>query len=236
MRISIDHKLNAKALELNANEASVLAAITKCSEIGKGWYSDYEALADALEFKICAKTVERAVKKLIKMGLVEKRQNVLYARTNCPPAETNCPEMGTNCPSPTPPINYINNMEVKENNARALSRTAQPLIPSFEDFLKAFGKGYTDLTKNSAEMKWNLCSAAKKIKLVEALNAGKWDKPRPDWCVGDFPEPEPEFLRGDEPGDLVQVFYQGKYKICERSTQELFNLQYVDDWKQKLNP
>ncbi len=99
----IDHKLNAKALGLNANEASVLAAITKCSQSGKGWYADIDALADALEFSVSAKTVSRAVKKLIEMGLVAKRQNVLYAKTNCPQLETNCPSRGTNCPSPPTP-------------------------------------------------------------------------------------------------------------------------------------
>ena len=101
MVIYIDHRLNAKALGLNANEASVLAAITKCTQSGKGWYADLEALADALEFSVSAKTVSRAVKKLIEMGLVEKRQNVLYAQTNCPQSETNCPKIGTNCPSPS---------------------------------------------------------------------------------------------------------------------------------------
>ena len=105
--------------------------------------------------------------------------------------------------------------------------------PSFEEFLDAFGKAYTPLTRHGAEIKWDLCSKAKKLALMAALKDGTWDKPRPDWCIGDFSEPEPEFLRGDEPGDLVQVKYNGRYRICRRSTMKLFNLEFYSDWKQK---
>ena len=41
---------------------------------------------------------------------------------------------------------------------------------------------------------------------------------------------EPEWLKGDEPGDLVQVKYNGRYKICTRATMELFGLEWVRDW------
>ena len=41
---------------------------------------------------------------------------------------------------------------------------------------------------------------------------------------------EPTFLRGDEPGDLVQVRYNGLYKICTRETMKEYGLEYVRDW------
>ena len=41
---------------------------------------------------------------------------------------------------------------------------------------------------------------------------------------------EPPFLRGDEPGDLVQVRYNGLYKICTRDTMQKYGLEYVRDW------
>ena len=41
---------------------------------------------------------------------------------------------------------------------------------------------------------------------------------------------EPTFLRGDEGGDLVQVRYNGLYKICTRDTMKAFKLEYVRDW------
>lgn len=42
--------------------------------------------------------------------------------------------------------------------------------------------------------------------------------------------PEPTFLRGDESGDLVQVRYNGMYKICTRETMKMFNLEFVKNW------
>ena len=41
---------------------------------------------------------------------------------------------------------------------------------------------------------------------------------------------EPEFLKGDEGGDLVQVLYGGKYKICTRETAEVFGLTIIRKW------
>jgi hypothetical protein len=43
-------------------------------------------------------------------------------------------------------------------------------------------------------------------------------------------QPQPVFLRGDESGDIVQVRYNGAYKLCTRETMELFNLEWVRDW------
>ena len=42
--------------------------------------------------------------------------------------------------------------------------------------------------------------------------------------------PQPTFLRGDEGGDLVQVKYNGQFKICTRDTMTRFNLEWVRDW------
>ena len=41
---------------------------------------------------------------------------------------------------------------------------------------------------------------------------------------------QPEWLRGDEGGDIVQVRYNGAYKLCTRATMELFGLEWVRDW------
>ena len=56
----------------------------------------------------------------------------------------------------------------------------------------------------------------------------RWKNPY--FFVQEFLDPEPEFLNGDEGGDLVQVLYNGKYKICTRQTMEEFNLRFVKDW------
>ena len=53
----------------------------------------------------------------------------------------------------------------------------------------------------------------------------------PYFFVQDFPEPQPEWKTGGETDeDLVQVRYNGAYKICTRATMELFGLQWVRDW------
>ena len=43
-------------------------------------------------------------------------------------------------------------------------------------------------------------------------------------------ERQPEFLKGNEKGDLVQVRYNGLYKICTRETMKKFNLEFVKNW------
>lgn len=53
----------------------------------------------------------------------------------------------------------------------------------------------------------------------------------PYFFVQDFPEPKPEWKTGGETDeDLVQVKYNGLYKICTRATMELFGLEWVQDW------
>ena len=58
----------------------------------------------------------------------------------------------------------------------------------------------------------------------------------PYFFVQDFPEPQPDFLRGDEPDeDIVQVKYKGRFKLCARQTMQLFGLEFVRDWKHVKN-
>ncbi len=70
--------------------------------------------------------------------------------------------------------------------------------------------------------------------IIEAAQEGGGhhpdDNPNPYFFVQDFPEPQPQFLRGDEGGDIVQVKYNGAFKLCSRATMELFGLQWVRDW------
>ena len=237
----IDHKLNAKALGLNANEASVLAAITKCTQSGKGWYADVEALADALEFSVSAKTVSRAVKKLTEMGLVEKRQNVLYARTNCPSAETNCPQTGTNCPSPATPIINNRNMERNENIARAQIRTAQvPTPDSFEELMKAYTLRVGDFkmadsTRDECLRMWTSDKYPewKKKMLIAKVQSGEWMKPRLDWLISDF-DPKPyDYNHHELPKDVVlkKARFNGKYGIFSAAEADAFGMEEVTDFE-----
>ena len=221
----------------------LVSEISTRKEDARGWYASMQALADALPFRVNRMTVARSVDKLLNLGLVSRRENSLFITAqnvqnvaqNEHEIAQNEHEIAQNEQKITPPNNPLlnnNNMMKENSHTHVHTHDAELQTPSFDDFLRAFGRGFTPITRDSAEMKWNQCSEAKKQALVAALNDGKWDKPRPDWCIGDFPEPEPEFLRGDEPGDLVQVKYRGAFKICTRETMKIFGLEYVRNWKQ----
>ena len=70
--------------------------------------------------------------------------------------------------------------------------------------------------------------------MIEAAQEGApghpGDNQNPYFFVVDFPEPQPEFLHGDEKEDIVQVKYKGTFKLCSRATMKLFGLEWVRDW------
>lgn len=76
---------------------------------------------------------------------------------------------------------------------------------------------------------WRRRTVAAQNAMLEAAEGGIGSK-NPYFWVQDFPEPQPEWLKGDEAGDLVQVRYNGLFKICTRATMELFGLEWVRDW------
>ena len=80
---------------------------------------------------------------------------------------------------------------------------------------------------------WQLRSvAAQKAMIIKLEKDGPPRHRNPFFWVIDFPEPQPEWLRGDEKDlDIVQVFHEGRYRLCTRETMTTFNLQYVMDWK-----
>ncbi len=76
---------------------------------------------------------------------------------------------------------------------------------------------------------WRARSRVAQESMAEKAEGGIGDK-NPYFFVQDFPEPKPVFLRGDEGGDIVQVKYNGQFKICTRDTMKLFGLEWVRDW------
>ena len=125
-------------------------------------------------------------------------------------------------------------MKEKEIHTHAQTRDADFIpTPSFEDFMKAVGDMCGEVTywaSKAAEEKWRTLPAIKKITLVEKIKTGEWKKPRLDWLIDDFVVPEPEFLHGDEAQDVVQVKYNGGFRLCSRETQRLYNLEFVREW------
>ena len=125
---------------------------------------------------------------------------------------------------------------MEKENTRTLVPTheaAKPKTPDFVDLIEIFiekgGKPNEGATRAAIDA-WSKCSIAKRTKLLAAVREGKFFKPRLDWLISDFPEPQPRWLRGDEGGDIVQVKYNGAFKLCSRADMELFGLQWVRDW------
>ncbi len=135
------------------------------------------------------------------------------------------------------------NAEILRENADLVRSPHTPLNNNIKikkqadmqtDFEKFFDK-FTSEFKNrhaATEMLWEHRSAPAQQAMwdeVKDEQNGSVNK-NPYFFVQDFPEPQPLFLRGDEAEDIVQVRYNGAYKLCTRATMELFGLQWVRDW------
>ena len=237
MKLLIDDT-TARMHNLNANEACVFAAILKCTKSGRGWFANYRDLANALPFVISRPTTYRAVQKLLNLGLIyEDEKKVLFAVQNEQSAVQNEQK---NLPPNNPFIinNEIMNEKEHATCAQACDTRENP-IPFWSDIKTAFKEkggqlptGAINDIERKAFAAWQHASPAKKIKLLEAVKSGAHFKARLDWLIADFPEPIPDFLRGDETdADIVQVRYNGLFKLCTRETMNLFGLEYVRDWK-----
>ena len=247
MKLFLDDKIIA-GHNLNANEACIFAAILKCTRSGRGWYGNYRELAAAMPFVMSHMTAHRAVEKLLNLGLLERRENKLFAlyqnvtepSQNVTTLEQNVTDLVQNVlPLNNPPI-INNNMNKKEKEQpRALCThdgdVQQDCI--FEFFWKFFSKAMpTEFhnRKGATKIAFEQRSEVAQRAMIEAAQEGApghpGDQQNPYFFVVDFPEPQPTFLRGDESGDIVQVRYNGAYKLCTRETMERFNLQWERDW------
>ena len=103
------------------------------------------------------------------------------------------------------------------------------------DLFEKFFKKFVPEFKNRFTVTWYNFDKRSPAAQQAMWNAVK-DEPdgtvdkNPFFFVQDFPEPQPVFLRGDEGGDIVQVKYNGAYKLCHRATMELFGLEWNRDW------
>ena len=245
MKLLLDDKAT-RGYDLNANEACIFAAILKCTRAGRGWYGNYRELAAAMPFVINRTTVYRAIQKLLNLGLIEERENkTLFAVQIAQESVQNEHESVQNetellqnaLPPNNPPINNNNMNEKRKEQQRALCARdcdeQQDCL--FEKFWKFFNPAPEfhnryGATKIAFEQRSEVAQRA----MVEAAQEGApghpGDNQNPYFFVQDFPEPQPVFLRGDEGGDIVQVKYNGTYKLCTRATMELFGLEWIRDW------
>jgi len=264
MKLLLDDK-TTRGYNLNANEACIFAAILKCTRAGRGWYGNYRELAAAMPFVMSHETARRAVQKLLNLGLIERREEKLFAVTQIvtddaqnvtEPTQIVTSDTQNVLPPNNPPI--INNMnENEKEQQRALCardcEEQQEAVLEFYEFRKWFvkqsGVDRYEFSKreNAARLIWedeSVCSSAKRKEIIRLLKqraeaAVDFDafKPNPIFFLQDFPEPQPDFLSGQEQDrlreqgiPLVQVKYNGKFLICSRETMNLFHLEWVRDW------
>ena len=243
MKLLLDDK-TTRGFNLNANEACIFAAILKCTRAGRGWYGNYRELAIAMPFVMSHETARRAVQKLLNLGLVERRENKLFAlyqnvtepSQNVTTLEQNVTNLEQSVLPPNNPPNINNNMNEKEKEqqralcARDCEKQQDSLYEKFWNLYEPapeFHNRY-GATKIAFEQRSEVAQRAMIASLEE--HPGMKGSPNPYFFVQDFPEPQPVFLRGDEGGDIVQVRYNGAYKLCTRATMELFGLEWVRDW------
>ena len=232
MKLLLDDKTYS-GYNLNANEACIFAAILKCTRSGRGWYGNYRELAAAMPFVINHTTVYRAIQKLLNLGLIERRDEKLFALLQ------NETELLQNAlPPNNPPIN--NNMNENQLSSPAQdARTEEKKTEIFLDF-KDFWASFVvpveyENRKTACRNLWATFSDVKRNAILCELQSlceeGRTTEERnPYFYLNNHDEPQPVFLRGDEPGDIVQVRYNGAYKLCTRATMELFGLEWVRDW------
>ena len=254
MKLLLDDKQH-RGCNLNANEACIFAAILKCTRAGRGWYGNYRELAAAMPFVINHSTVYRAIQKLLNLGLIERRDEKLFAllqnETELLHGATellqNETELLQNALPPNNPPIINNNMNEKEKEqqralcARDCEEQQDSLFEMFWKFFSVAMPAEFQNRKNAACKMFAERSKVAQRAIVEAAQEGApghpGDDPNPYFFVADFPEPEPTFLSGQEQDrlreqgiPLVQVKYNGKFLICTRETKELFNLEFVRDW------
>ena len=247
MKLLLDDK-TTRGYDLNANEACIFAAILKCTRAGRGWYGNYRELAAAMPFVINHSTVYRAIQKLLTLGLIERREEKLFALLqnetellqNATELLQNETELLQNALPPNNPPIINNNMNEKQLSSPAQdARTEEKKTENFLDF-KDFWASFIvpveyENRKNACRNLWATFSDVKKNTILCELQSlceeGRTTEERnPYFYLNNYEEPQPVFLRGDEGGNIVQVKYNGTYKLCTRATMELFGLEWIRDW------
>ena len=254
MKLLLDDKQH-HGCNLNANEACIFAAILKCTRAGRGWYGNYRELAAAMPFVISHVSVFRAVQKLLNLGLIERKEEKLFAllhnETEPLQNETTLLQNETTLlqnvtPLNNPPINNNNMNEKEKEQPRALcthdgDEQQECLFEKFYKFFSVSMPAEYHNRKGATKIAFEKRSKVAQRAIIEAAQEGApghpGDEQNPYFFVVDFPEPQPQFLSGQEQDrlreqgiPLVQVKYNGKFLICTRETKELFNLEFMRNW------
>ena len=259
MKLLLEDKI-AKEHQLNANEACIYACIAKCTRAGRGWYGNYAALADAMPFVVSRITVGRVIQKLTTLGLIEKRENDTYfcvqneqmsvqnEQKSVQNEQKSVQNAHENVQNALPPITPLNKRVMNEKKKEEEGKTHVPAhdahenpAPQFKEFMELFrntNNGFYPDTENTACFLWQRSNPIKQSAMIAALRDPKgFRKPRPDWFISDFPDPQPQFLDGiaqdnarAEGLELVQVAYDNRFLICTRTEADRFQLPVIRIW------
>lgn len=263
LRFVIGH-IDGKAYGLNANEMCVLEAIGRCcrNKDAKGWYASMQALADALPFEISYMTVDRAVKKLVSLGLIEKRENKSFFITqnveqNPQIVESNTQNVEENpqIVENSPPLNNppINN-RIKENKNEETNPRAQKRNEGEGFFMKDF-KFYIfwtafhpsrDMISRKAQCRWlweDVLDFSVKQHIMEELyqheaNGEQTEERNPYYYLRNFAPKVPHDWNGDHSIDkataqrLIIAKYNGVFGSYTPEHVLLFKLEVAQDYKE----
>ena len=221
MKLLLDDK-TTRGYNLNANEACIFAAILKCTRAGRGWYGNYRELAAAMPFVMSHETARRAVQKLLNLGLIERREEKLFAVTQIVTDDaqnvTEPTQIVTNdaqnvLPPNNPPIinNNMNEKEKEQPRALCTHDGEKQQGSNFEDFKKAFievsditqqgGENWFKYRGEACEQRWAKLPELHRQAILDDLKRCRdmHEKPfkeNPYFYLCDFPEPKPVFLSG----------------------------------------
>ncbi len=200
---------------LNANEACVYAAIIECTKSGKGWFSNYRELANAMPFVISHPTVIRAIEKLLNLGLIVRREEALFALVqnepnlvqNEPNLVQNEPNLVQNEPKSTPPYNppIINNKQtISLPKEEEKEEKLKEMNEDFLDFWKLFSPAaeYTNRLE-ACRKRWNQMTPFAHACIFREFKTKGRDailrtEPNPCFYLMKWRPPKPHFLSPDE--------------------------------------
>ena len=218
-------------LRLSLAECRVYAYIYGLTHGGKGGYSGSKrGLAKALG--LSAGTVKLVLDTLMEKHLIVYTgslwKSVQSSNTeSIQPLNENVQSLNESVQPSNSPHTPLYNNKIKEKQAD---------MTFFDVFWDYFNPDPEFNNRKAAtQMLFESRSGTARQAMVNHLEALRYEGKEPStknpyFFVQDFPEPQPQWLRGDEGGDIVQVKYNGAFKLCSRDTMEQFGLQWVRDW------
>ena len=182
-------------------------------------------------------------------------QNAIEPLQNAMESLQNATESLQNAIPPITPLNNKNMNEIKEEKQqpRALhAHDGAKQQTAFDEFKELFikvspisqegGENWFKYRGAACEQRWAKISEVKRKAIIKDLRKCVFDcakpfKENPYYYLCDFPEPQPTFLSGTEQDKarangeaLVQVIYNGLYKICTLEVAKEHNLKINKPW------